>query len=71
MDNTRILSEAETLAELGKERKVRININNKGDDENYLTERVNVNGVTYQIPVGEDVEVPETVYKLLKNKGVI
>ena len=71
MDNTRILSETETLAELAKEKKVRININNKGDDENYRTERVNVNGVTYQIPVGEDVEVPETVYKLLKKKGVI
>ena len=70
-DNTRILTEQETLELLAQERKFTININNRGDDENYRTERVNVNGVTYQIPVGEDVEVPETVYKRLKIKGVI
>lgn len=71
MNNTRILNEQETLDLLAKERKVRININNKSDDEHYHTERVNVNGVTYQVPVGEDVEVPETIWNLLRKKGVI
>ena len=71
MENNRILSEQETLDLLSKERKIRININNKGDDENYRTERVNVNGVVYQIEVGVDVDVPETIYTLLRNKGVI
>lgn len=70
-NNNRILTETETRELLDSERKIRININNRGDDENYRTERVNVNGVTYQIPVGEDVEVPETIWRMLRGKGVI
>lgn len=70
-NNNRIFTETETRELLDSERKISININNRGDDENYRTERVNVNGVTYQIPVGEDVEVPETIWRMLRGKGVI
>ena len=66
-----IPDEQETLETLRKEPKKTIRIKPEQNNANYVTERVYVNGVCYQIPVGEDVEVPETVYKLLVQKGVI
>ena len=64
-----IPTEEETLEMLSKEPKVRI----RKDDNNpnYVTERVYVNGVCYQIEVGEYADVPETVAKLLEEKGII
>ena len=62
---------ASTFAMLEKEPKVRIRITGDKNNPNYVTERVYVNGVCYQIEVGEYVEVPETVAKLLEEKGII
>ncbi len=66
-----IPSEEQTLAKLEKEKKVRIRIRKDENNPNYVTERVFVNGVCYQIEVGEYVEVPETIAKLLEEKGII
>lgn len=66
-----IPSPEQTEVMLDKERKVLIRIREDKNNPNYVTERVYVNGVCYQIPVGESVEVPETVAKLLQDKGVI
>lgn len=61
----------ETLRTLDKEPKSRIRITADKNNPNYVTERVYVNGACYQIPVGESVEVPETIAKLLEDKGII
>lgn len=66
-----IPSEEQTLAKLAKEKKVRVRIRKDENNPNYVTERVFVNGVCYQIDVGEYVELPETVAKLLEEKGII
>lgn len=66
-----IPSEDETLAMLDKQKKVHIRITADKNNPNYVTERVYVNGVCYQIPVGETVEVPELIAKLLEEKGII
>ncbi len=66
-----IPTEEETLEMLGKEPKVTINIKPEKNNPNYVTERVIVNGVTYQIEVGKDVEVPKTVFDALRKKGII
>lgn len=66
-----IPSPEQTMKMLDKEPKVRIRITADKNNPNYVTERVYVNGVCYQIPVGEPVEVPETVSKLLEQKGII
>lgn len=66
-----IPSEEQTLAMLKKEPKVKVRIRKDENNPNYVTERVYVNGVCYQIEVGEYVEVPETIAKMLEEKGVI
>lgn len=66
-----IPSAKETFEMLEKEKKYRIRIRPDKDNPKYVTERVFVNGECIQIPVGEDVEVAETIYKLLIRKGVI
>lgn len=70
MTTNHIPSADETLNMLAKERKYPIRISNR-ENPHYVTERVFVNGVCIQIHVGEDVEVPATVRKLLIEKGVI
>lgn len=66
-----IPSEDQTMAKLAKEPKIKIRIRKDENNPNYVTERVYVNGVCYQIDVGEYVEVPETIAKLLEEKGII
>lgn len=66
-----IPSEKQTLDNLNKEKQVLIRIRADKNNPNYVTERVYVNGVCIQLPVGEDVKVPETVYELLKRKEII
>lgn len=66
-----IPSEEQTLAKLDKEPKYKIRIKPEKENPNYVTERVFVNGVCYQIPVGEEVEVAKTVYDILINRGII
>lgn len=66
-----IPSAEETLKILDKEPKVRIKIREIKENPNYVTERVYVNGACYQIPVGEYADVPETVARLLEEKGII
>lgn len=66
-----IPDEKETLKRLSKEKQTTIRIRSDKNNPNYVTERVYVNGVCIQIPVGEDVEVSETVRKLLIKKGVL
>lgn len=66
-----IPSAAQTFKMLEKEKKFNVRIKPEKENPKYVTERVFVNGECIQIPVGEDVEVPETVYKLLIRKGVI
>lgn len=66
-----IPDEKETLKKLSKEKQTTIRIRSDKNNPNYVTERVYVNGVCIQIPVGEDVEVSETVRKLLIKKGVL
>lgn len=66
-----IPDEKETLKRLSKEKQTTIRIRSDKNNPNYVTERVYVNGVCIQIPVGEDVEVSETVRKLLIIKGVL
>lgn len=66
-----IPDENETLKMLSKEKQTTIRIRPDKNNPNYVTERVYVNGVCIQIPVGEDVEVSETVRKLLIKKGVL
>lgn len=66
-----IPSEEQTLAKLDKEAKYKIRIKPEKQNPNYVTERVFVNGVCIQIPVGEEVEVSKTVYDLLIGKGII
>lgn len=66
-----IPSEEQTLAKLDKEQKYRIRIKPEKENPNYVTERVFVNGVCYQIPVGEEVEVSKTVYDILIDRGII
>jgi hypothetical protein len=61
----------QTLRLLRAEKHYPIRIKPEKNNPNYVTEAVYVNGECIQIPVGEDVEVPETVYKLLTRKGVI
>lgn len=51
--------------------KVKIRITPKEEYPDYQTEIVVYNFKTYQIPVGEEVEVPKPVARLLKRKGVI
>lgn len=66
-----IPTEEQTLAMLKAEQKVKIRIRKDDNNPNYVTERVYVNGVCYQIEVGEYVEVPETIAKMLEEKGII
>lgn len=66
-----IPTEEQTLEMLSKEKKVRVRIRKDDNNPNYVTERVYVNGVCYQIEVGEYVDVPETIAKLLEEKGII
>lgn len=61
----------ETFELLGKERKYPIRIRADKNDPKYVTEMVKINGECIMIPVGEEVEVPETVYRLLSAKGII
>ena len=61
----------QTLQMLKKERQVSIRIKAEKNNPNYVTEAVYINGECIQIPVGEVVEVPETVYNLLLRKGII
>ena len=61
----------DTFAMLRKEKQYNICIRKDENNPNYVTERVYVNGECIQIPVGEDVEVPETVFKLLRRKNII
>ena len=60
-----------TLKMLEKEKHYTIRIRGDKNNPNYVTERVFVNGECIQIPVGEEVSVPETVKMLLERKGVI
>lgn len=66
-----IPSSEETFAMLSKEKKYNICIRKDDNNPNYVTERVYVNGECIQIPVGEEVDVPETVFKLLRRKNII
>ena len=66
-----IPTENQTMAMLDKEKKVRVRIRKDDNNPNYVTERVYVNGVCYQIEVGEYVDVPETIAKMLEDKGII
>lgn len=66
-----IPSEEQTLAALAKEEQFTIRIRKDNNNPNYVTERVYVNGVCIQIPVGEDVKVSKTVRDLLVKKGVL
>ena len=66
-----ITTEEQTLDMLSKEKKVRVRIRKDDNNPNYVTERVYVNGVCYQIEVGEYVDVPETIAKMLEDKGII
>lgn len=66
-----IPTEEQTMAKLEKEKKVRIRIRKDDNNPNYVTERVYVNGVCYQLEVGEYIEVPETIAKMLEEKGII
>lgn len=66
-----IPNEEQTLEMLNKEPKVRVRITGDKNNPNYVTERVYVNGACIQIPVGEYVDVPETVAKMLEEKGII
>lgn len=61
----------ETLEKLHKEKYYSVRIRKDENNPNYVTERVFVNGECIQIPVGETVDVPETIYKLLSKKGII
>ena len=66
-----IISPEQTKAMLDAEPKYQISIKKETNNPNYVTERVFVNGFCVQIPVGEKVEVPQTVYEILQEKGVI
>ena len=66
-----IPSGEQTLKLLNKEEQIKIRIKSETNNPNYVTEAVYVNGECIQIPVGEEVEVPKTVYELLLRKGVI
>lgn len=66
-----IPNEQETLRRLDEEPRHRIKIRRDKNNASYVTERVYVNGVCIQIPVGEDIEVPRTVKELLERKEVI
>ena len=61
----------QTFEMLRKEKKYNISIRKDDNNPNYVTERVYVNGECIQIPVGEEVEVPETIFKLLRRKNII
>ena len=50
-------TEQETYEMLENQKKVLIRIKTENNNPNYVTERVFVNGVCIQIPVGKDVEV--------------
>ncbi len=66
-----IPSEEQTLELLRQEKQITIKIKTDKNNSNYVTERVYVNGACIQIPVGEDIAVPETVYELLKRREII
>ena len=66
-----IPSPKETLEMLDKEEKFQIRIREDKNDPKYVTEVVRVNGECIQIPVGETVWVPKTVYDCLTKKGII
>lgn len=66
-----IPTDKETFEILGREKKYRIRIRPDKNDPKYVTEMVKVNGQCIQIPVGEDIDVPETVYRCLEAKGII
>ena len=66
-----IPNEEQTLDALEKEEQFTIRIRKDKNNPNYVTERVYINGVCIQIPVGEDVKVSETVRDLLVKKGVL
>lgn len=66
-----IPNEVETKKMLDAEPKHTVRIRKDENNPSYVTEMVTVNGLKIQIPVGEDVEVPDTVYKRLIAKRVI
>lgn len=66
-----IPSPSETFEMLRKEEHFKIRIRQEVNNPNYVTERVYVNGECIQIPVGEEVSVPKTVYDCLVRKGII
>lgn len=66
-----IPSPEQTTKTLDKEPKVKVKIRNEKNNPNYTSEAVYVNGVCYQIPVGEYVEVPQTIANMLEEKGII
>ena len=61
----------QTQKMLNREEKVNIRIPTDKNNPKYVTERVYVNGLCIQIPVGENVEVPKTIANLLEKKGII
>ena len=61
----------DTFAMLDGEKKYNVRIKEDKNNPNYVTERVYINGECIQLEVGTEIEVPETVYKLLLEKGVI
>lgn len=67
IDETKLLLETEFNS--GKKHTIRIR--KEPQHPEYKTERVQVNGYNYWIPVGEEVEVPDTIYEVLIKKGLI
>ena len=61
----------ETFEMLDKEEKFQIRIREDKNDPKYVTEVVRVNGECIQIPVGETIMVPKTIYECLVAKGII
>ena len=66
-----VLNEQQTKEQLRNERQVNVRIREDKQNANYKFERVFVNGVEYDVEVGRDVLVPETIYNMLVRKGVI
>lgn len=66
-----ILTEQETREKLEKEEKITIRIKEDKNNANYKFERLWVNGVEYDVEVGQVAKVPLTIYNMLVKKGVI
>lgn len=61
---------ANTGAILAKQPKVKIRLRKEEDKKAPNFETVQINGYTYQIMKGVDVEVPQTVVDILKEAGL-